>query len=104
MIDDNQKVFIPNLAIDNDFFYSAFVNPCMIKKTKCAVRAVRDGAIALKGSHTMGDWRIFLKSLSDASFNKDLSNEPTFGRIHLAGHELFKYLEKRGNYCIKNRP
>ncbi len=33
----------------------------------------------------MGDGRIFLKSLRDASFNKDLSNEPTFGRIHLAG-------------------
>ncbi len=33
----------------------------------------------------MEDGRIFLKSLRDASFNKDLSNEPTFGRIHLAG-------------------
>ena len=33
----------------------------------------------------MGDGRIFLKNLRDTSFNKDLSNEPTFGRIHLAG-------------------
>jgi len=33
----------------------------------------------------MGDGRIFLKSLRDTSFNKDLSNESTFGRIHLAG-------------------
>jgi hypothetical protein len=37
----------------------------------------------------MGDGRIFLKSLRDASLNKDLSNEPTFGRIHLAGQYLY---------------
>jgi hypothetical protein len=36
----------------------------------------------------MGDEQIFLKSLRDASFNKDLSNEPTFGQIHLAGQYL----------------
>jgi hypothetical protein len=41
---------------------------------------------ALKGSHSMGDGRIFLKTGHDASFNKDLSkNEPHFDRIHLAG-------------------
>ncbi len=45
-------------------------------------------AFALKGSHSMGDGQIFLKSLCDASFNKVLSNEPTFGRIHLAGQYL----------------
>jgi hypothetical protein len=33
----------------------------------------------------MGDGRIFLKSLPDASFNKDLSKEPNFDRSHLAG-------------------
>ncbi len=32
----------------------------------------------------MEDGRIFLKSRRDASFNKDLSNEPNFDRIHLA--------------------
>ncbi len=36
----------------------------------------------------MGDQRIFLKSRHDASFNKDLSNEPTFDQIHLAGQYL----------------
>jgi hypothetical protein len=36
----------------------------------------------------MGDGRIFLKSLRDVSFNKDLSNEPTFGQTHLAGQYL----------------
>ncbi len=41
-----------------------------------------------KGSHSMGDRRIFLKTCRDASFNKDLSNEPNFDRIHLAGQYL----------------
>ncbi len=36
----------------------------------------------------MGNWQIFLKSLGDASFNKDLSNEPNFYQIHLAGQYL----------------
>jgi hypothetical protein len=30
MIDDNKKIFNPHLAIENDFFPSAFVNPCMM--------------------------------------------------------------------------
>jgi hypothetical protein len=30
MIDDNQKMFIPSLAIENYFFHSLFVNPCMM--------------------------------------------------------------------------
>jgi hypothetical protein len=36
----------------------------------------------------MGDGRIFLKSRCDASFNKDLSIEPNFNRILLAGQYL----------------
>jgi hypothetical protein len=43
---------------------------------------------SLKGSHSMGDGRIFLKSRRDAPFNKDLSNEPNFDRIHLTGQYL----------------
>jgi hypothetical protein len=43
---------------------------------------------ALKGSHSMGDRQIFLKTGRDASFNKDLPNEPNFDRIHLAGQYL----------------
>jgi hypothetical protein len=27
---DNQKMFIPHLAIVSDFFYSAFVNPSIM--------------------------------------------------------------------------
>jgi hypothetical protein len=45
-------------------------------------------SLALKGSHSMGDGRIFLKTGRDASFHKDLSNEPNFDRIHLAGQYL----------------
>ncbi len=36
----------------------------------------------------MEDGRIFLKSRCHASFNKDLSNEPDFAQIHLAGQYL----------------
>ncbi len=36
----------------------------------------------------MGGWLIFLKNLRDTTFNKDLSNEPKFGQIHLAGQYL----------------
>ncbi len=42
----------------------------------------------LKGSHSMGDRRIFLKTGREASFNKDLSNEPNFDQSHLAGQYL----------------
>ncbi len=45
---------------------------------------VRDGALELKGSNSMGDGRMFLKTGRDASFNKDLSND----RINLAGQYL----------------
>jgi len=39
----------------------------------------------LKGSHEIRDGRILLKHPRDDSFKKGLSNEPNFGRIHLAG-------------------
>jgi hypothetical protein len=46
----------------------------------------------------LGGWgRIFLKSLPDTSFTKDLSNEPNFGRIHLAGQYLS--MEKAYSLC-----
>ncbi len=41
-----------------------------------------------KGLSLDGDAQMFLKSLLDASFHKDLSNEPTFGRNHFAGQYL----------------
>ncbi len=48
----------------------------------------KEAHLYLKGSWRMGSGRIFLKSLPDTSFNKDLSNEPNFSRIHLAGQYL----------------
>ncbi len=32
--------------------------------------------------------RIFLQTFRDSLFNDDLSNEPNYGRIHLAGQYL----------------
>ncbi len=36
----------------------------------------------------MGGRQIFLKTYQVSLFNEDLSNEPIFGRIHLAGQYL----------------
>jgi hypothetical protein len=41
-----------------------------------------------KGLSYDGDGRIFLKNLRQTSSNKDLSNEPNFGLIHLVGQYL----------------
>jgi hypothetical protein len=48
----------------------------------------RRGSHTVKGYQSMGDGRIFLKSFRDASFHKDLSNEPNFDRIYLVGQYL----------------
>jgi hypothetical protein len=77
---DNHKKFISQLAIDTKFFfYQAFANPYSLlnqRRSQSAVRltaqsaircliaiTVRDGAVTLKGSHRMGDGRIFSKNL-----------------------------------------
>ncbi len=97
MIDDNQKRFIPHLTIETELFHSAFENPCMMVCAPfCAFgHWVHNGqllyemaALALKGSHEMGDGRNFLKSRRAFLFNDDLSNEPNLDRIHLAGQYL----------------
>ncbi len=49
---------------------------------------VGDGALTLQGSHRMGDGPFFSKNLQASLFNDNLSNEPNFGRIHLAGQYL----------------
>ncbi len=41
-----------------------------------------------KGLLEDGGTRIFLKTFRASLFNEDLSNEPNFGRIHLAGQYL----------------
>ncbi len=45
-------------------------------------------------NHSMGDGRIFLKTCRDVSFKKGLSNEPTFGLIHLLDSTFNKYIDK----------
>jgi hypothetical protein len=96
-MDGNKKKFIPPLGIDNEFFHSVFFNPWTKAQSEwcapyCAFGQwpiiVLDGAESLRGFHSMGDERIFLKNRCASSFNKDLSNEPNFGRIHLAGQYL----------------
>ncbi len=95
MIDDNQKRFIPHLAIDNDFFHSEFVKPkaqserCAHLPIECIIgNYCTRWRHCFKGLSLDGGHADFLKSLRDASFNKDLSNDPTFGHIHLAGQYL----------------
>jgi hypothetical protein len=47
--------------------------------------AAQDGAVTLNGSHSMWGRADFSKNLSATLFKDDLSNEPNFGWIHLAG-------------------
>jgi hypothetical protein len=42
----------------------------------------------LKGLSQHGGWADFYKNLRASLFNDDLSNEPYFGQIHLAGQYL----------------
>jgi hypothetical protein len=60
-MDDDQKKFIPQLAIDTEY---------------------------LKGFYRMGDGRIFYINLRASLVNDDLSNDPNFGQIHLVGQNL----------------
>ncbi len=49
-------------------------------------------SLTLKGSQLMRDGRILIKPRRDDSFQKVLSDEPNFSRIHLAGQYLNKHL------------
>ncbi len=59
------------------------VNCCTIVNWK-----TRKRSNTLKGSQRMGGGRIFLKTYCSSLINEDLSNDPNFGRIHLAGQYL----------------
>ncbi len=48
-----------------------------------------------KGISHDGGWADFSEKLPRLSFNKDLSNEPNFRRIHLAGQYILKLLNKK---------
>ncbi len=49
--------------------------PALYKHNYLKKITVQNGALEFKGSHSMGDGRIFLKSRRDVSFKKGLSNE-----------------------------
>ncbi len=68
--------------VRNEYLRS-YLNCCTIVNLK-----TRKRSNTLKGSQRMGDGRIFLKNRLASLFNDDLSNEPNFGRIHLAGQCL----------------
>ncbi len=72
---------------NNNFFPQAFANPCTMYKPRRSRRGVH--LTAFKGSHRMGDGWNFSKNLSASLFNDDLSHEPNFGRIHLAGQHWY---------------
>ncbi len=55
-----------------------------------------------KGLSRISDGRILSKNLGASLFNDDLLNEPTFGRIHLAGQYLKELFEQMA--FVKARP
>jgi hypothetical protein len=72
-MDDNQEKFIPQLAIDTEYFHSTLVKPCTIK-TKGAVKAVSLTAhLAIEGLITNYciRWREIFEGLS-----QDFSKNP----------------------------
>ncbi len=99
-MDDNQKKLIPQLGIYTKFFHSAFVNSYTMQNQKCSRSGVHLSAHLVIESLIAnyctswrwisqdGGWADFSKNLRDTSFYKDLSNEPNFGLIHLAGQYL----------------
>ncbi len=50
---------------------------------------------SMKGLSEDGGRADFLKTYRASLFNEDLSNEPNFGRIHLAGQYLKEELKRK---------
>ncbi len=73
------------------FFFTSiksdgFLLCCAILKKEEKNSGFIAATLHFKGlSEDGGGGRIFLKTFRDSLFNEDLSNEPNFGRIHLAG-------------------
>ncbi len=51
----------------------------------------------MKDFRKMGGMQVFLKTFRASLFNEDLSNEPNFGWIHLAGQSLYTFEDKPPN-------
>jgi len=52
---------------------------------------ISEGAVTLKGSHRMGDGRIFFKKTSAPLFLMTASNEPNLGQIHLSTFNKLRF-------------
>jgi hypothetical protein len=74
--------YFSTAQVHNEYLHS-YLNCCTIVNWKTMKRSN-----TLKGSQRMEGGRIFLKNPRACLFNDDLSNEPNFGRIHLAGQYL----------------
>ena len=77
---NQNKIYYSKGAINFHRSYLNWLHNWQLKSTR--------RSHTLKGSHSMGDGRILLKHPRDDFFKKVLSNEPNFGRIHLAGQYL----------------
>ncbi len=77
-MDDNQKKFFPQLAIDTNFFHSAFVNPCTMYNQRRSQNGMRLAAhLAIKSlmANYCIRWRRILKGLSEDGGRADFSKK-----------------------------
>jgi hypothetical protein len=77
------RQFLRNLQTHGAFIAAITSEKRLVTKNKKSLfrhwPLIMNFFVALKGSHTMADGRIFLKNRRASSFNRDLSNEPNFG-------------------------
>ncbi len=79
MIDDNKKMFILHLDIENDFFHSAFVYPCMMlnqRRSQSGVRLTAHLPIECLMANYCTRWRHSFKGLSLYGGRVDFSENP----------------------------
>jgi hypothetical protein len=92
-------MFIAPLEQDSKYVHSGIANNCMLKRPQiqlCAPLAIRFRIANrctrwrrnFKGLSQNGGQADCSKNLRASLSNDDLSNEPKFGRIHLAGQYL----------------
>ncbi len=77
-MDDNQKKFIPQLAIDTEYFHSAFVNPCMMKnqrRSQSGVRLTAHFPVKCLIANYCMRWRGIFKGLSQDGGRADFSKK-----------------------------
>ncbi len=107
MIDDNQKMFIPHLAIKYDFFHSAFVNPCMIqnqRRSQSGVRLTANLPIQCIMGNYCTRWRHCFKGLSLDGGRADFSKKPPLIKIYRISAVSSRWtVPLRVLFCTKTR-